>query len=74
MDPNRSKGKAEQLKGKIKEAAGALADDQSLKNKGRAEQVGGKIREGYGKIKDELRAEKEKNDEEELRTYDPDEA
>ena len=72
MDPNRTKGNAEQLKGKLKEAAGELTDDQSLKNKGRAEQLGGKIREGYGKVKDEIRAEKERQDEEEVRTYDPD--
>jgi uncharacterized protein YjbJ (UPF0337 family) len=72
MDKNRIEGKADQLKGKIKEASGALTDDESLRLKGQAEQVGGKLKEGYGKVKDELRAAKEQSDEREARSYDPD--
>ena len=73
MDKNRIEGKADQLKGKIKEVSGALTDDESLRLKGQAEQVGGKLKEGYGKVKDELRAAKEQSDEsEEARSYDPD--
>jgi uncharacterized protein YjbJ (UPF0337 family) len=72
MDKNRIEGKAEQLKGKIKEATGALTDDESQRLKGRTQQLGGKLQEGVGKLKDELRAEKEKSDEREARRYDPD--
>lgn len=72
MDKNRTKGKADQLKGKIKEAAGSLTDDESLKLKGRAQQAGGKLQEGYGRVKDELRAAEKQAEERRARRYDRD--
>jgi uncharacterized protein YjbJ (UPF0337 family) len=38
-------GKADQAKGRVKEAAGALADDERLKNEGKVEQAAGKVKE-----------------------------
>ena len=46
--PNKGEfeGMAEQAKGRIKEAAGAVTDDEELKNEGRVDQATGEIREG----------------------------
>jgi uncharacterized protein YjbJ (UPF0337 family) len=38
-------GEMDKMKGRAKEAAGALTDDQSLKNEGKADQVGGKVKD-----------------------------
>ncbi len=43
------KGKADQLKGKVKEAAGDLTDDQQLRDEGVADQVEGSVQETIGK-------------------------
>jgi uncharacterized protein YjbJ (UPF0337 family) len=41
-------------KGRIKEAAGDLTDDQDLKNEGKADRVGGKIKDAVDSVKDKL--------------------
>ena len=38
-------GKTDQIKGRIKEAAGVLADDDSLKREGQWDQAVGKVKE-----------------------------
>jgi uncharacterized protein YjbJ (UPF0337 family) len=38
-------GKTDQIKGRIKEAAGALTDDDRLKREGKLDQVVGKVKE-----------------------------
>jgi uncharacterized protein YjbJ (UPF0337 family) len=38
-------GKMDQVKGRIKEAAGALTDDDRLKREGRVDQMVGKVKE-----------------------------
>ena len=43
---------AMELKGRAKEAAGALTDDQDLKREGRADQRGGKLKQAGEKVKD----------------------
>lgn len=45
MSNDRIKGKAEELKGKIKGAAGDLVDDEQLEAEGRAEELKGKARQ-----------------------------
>jgi uncharacterized protein YjbJ (UPF0337 family) len=45
------KGKGEQAKGKVKEAAGDLTGNERLKGEGEAEQATGKVQEGYGTAK-----------------------
>jgi uncharacterized protein YjbJ (UPF0337 family) len=47
-------GKMDQIKGRIKEAAGVLADDDSLKNEGKLDQVAGKVKEKVERVKGKL--------------------
>jgi len=45
---------ADEAKGRVKEAAGDLTDNDSLKNEGKADQVGGKIKDAVDSVKDKL--------------------
>jgi uncharacterized protein YjbJ (UPF0337 family) len=49
-------GKMDQIKGRIKEAVGVLADDDRLKNEGQLDQVVGEVKEtarrGAEKVKE----------------------
>ena len=51
-----SDGTVDNAKGKVKEAAGDLSDDQSLKNEGKVDKATGKIKDAVGgagnKVKD----------------------
>ncbi len=47
-----SSGKSDQVKGRVKEAAGALTGDKKLKREGKADQSAGKIKRGVEKVKD----------------------
>lgn len=38
-------GKADELKGRVKEAAGSLLDDSDLKQRGRMDQAAGKVKQ-----------------------------
>jgi uncharacterized protein YjbJ (UPF0337 family) len=42
-------GKADQLKGRMKEKAGELSDDDRLRDEGAADQVSGGVQEAFGK-------------------------
>lgn len=44
--------KAEELKGRAKETAGAASDDEDLKNEGQADQAKSALHKGAEKIKD----------------------
>ncbi|MDP1570587.1 MAG: CsbD family protein [Vicinamibacterales bacterium] len=44
-------GKAEQLKGKVKQKTGALISDPDLEAEGVGDQVAGKVRETVGTVK-----------------------
>ena len=48
-------GKADEVKGRIKEAVGDLADDQDLKNSGKADKAAGKLKQGAEKVIDKAR-------------------
>jgi uncharacterized protein YjbJ (UPF0337 family) len=48
-------GKMDQIKGRIKEAAGALTDDDRLKREGQLDQVAGKVKETAAKVAESLR-------------------
>jgi uncharacterized protein YjbJ (UPF0337 family) len=41
-------GKADQVKGRVKQAAGDLAKDDQLRNEGAADEVKGAVEEGVG--------------------------
>jgi uncharacterized protein YjbJ (UPF0337 family) len=49
MNKDEVQGKADQLKGRIKEAAGDLTNDEELKNEGVEDEVAGKVQQGFGK-------------------------
>ena len=55
MDKDRATGVGHQVKGALKETAGKLTGDESLKAKGKAEKTGGRVQEGVGKGKDAVR-------------------
>lgn len=42
------------IKGRIKEAAGALTDNDDLKREGKADQAAGSIKEGIDKVRDKI--------------------
>jgi len=48
-------GKTDQVKGRIKEAAGVLTDNERLKRKGRLDQVVGKVKETAKRAVDKMK-------------------
>jgi len=42
----------DQAKGRVKQAAGDLTDDQDLKNEGKLDEMGGKVKEKVESVKD----------------------
>jgi uncharacterized protein YjbJ (UPF0337 family) len=51
MNRDELEGKAEALKGKIKQAAGDLADDPNLRDEGVADEVAGKTQDTLGRAR-----------------------
>ncbi len=47
-------GKTDELKGRVKEAAGALTGDKKLKQEGKTDQVVGKIKQNLDKAADQV--------------------
>jgi uncharacterized protein YjbJ (UPF0337 family) len=48
-------GKSDEVKGRVKEAAGALTGDKKLKREGKADQAAGKIKQKVGKLIDKVK-------------------
>jgi len=48
-------GKSDEMKGRVKEAAGALTGDSKLKREGKADQAVGKIKQKAEKVIDKLK-------------------
>lgn len=48
-------GAKDDIKGRVKEAAGALTDDEKLRNEGRLDQAVGKVKDELGKAVDKVR-------------------
>jgi uncharacterized protein YjbJ (UPF0337 family) len=48
-------GKSDELKGRVKEAAGALTGNQKLKREGKTDQTVGKIKQRVAKAIDRIR-------------------
>lgn len=63
MDRDRIEGKAKQVGGKIKDAAGRIIGDNETRIDGKVDQLEGKVQEGYGRVKDEIRAAQQERDE-----------
>lgn len=47
-----SNGKMDQAKGRVKQAAGDLTDDDELRREGKVDEQTGKIKEAVGKVAD----------------------
>ena len=48
-------GKTDELKGRVKEAAGALIDDDKLKREGKADQIIGKLKQKLEQVIDKVK-------------------
>ena len=48
-------GKTDELKGRVKEAAGALTGDKKLKHEGQTDQAVGKVKQNAEKVIDKVR-------------------
>jgi uncharacterized protein YjbJ (UPF0337 family) len=48
-------GKIDELKGRVKEAAGALAGDKKLKREGKTDQAVGKVKQKVEKVADKVK-------------------
>ena len=49
MNRDEMKGKTDQVKGKIKQAAGDLTDNDQLHDEGVADEAAGDVQEGFGR-------------------------
>ncbi len=50
-----SDGTKDDLKGRTKEAAGSLTDDQSLKTEGKVDRGTGKVKDAAGSVSDKVK-------------------
>jgi uncharacterized protein YjbJ (UPF0337 family) len=57
---NKIKGKVRNIKGRVKDAAGALTGDKSTQAEGWVDRAGGRIQEGVGEVERELDERSEK--------------
>jgi uncharacterized protein YjbJ (UPF0337 family) len=48
-------GKSDEVKGRVKEAAGALTGDKKLKRQGKADQAAGKVKQKVEKVIDKAK-------------------
>jgi uncharacterized protein YjbJ (UPF0337 family) len=48
-------GKSDELKGRVKEAVGALTDDKKLKREGKVDQAVGKVKQNVEKVVDKVK-------------------
>lgn len=51
MNRDELEGKKDQVKGKIKQAAGDLTDDERLHDEGVADEAAGDVQEGFGRAR-----------------------
>ncbi len=49
MNRDEIKGRTDQVRGKVKQAAGDLTDDDRLRDEGLADEAAGEVREGFGR-------------------------
>ena len=48
-------GTTDKIKGRVKEAVGALTNDKDLKNEGKVDQAGGALKDGIEKVIDKAK-------------------
>jgi uncharacterized protein YjbJ (UPF0337 family) len=49
-------GKVDELKGRVKEAAGAMTDNDNLRNEGQVDQAKGKVKQSIDKAADKVKS------------------
>jgi uncharacterized protein YjbJ (UPF0337 family) len=54
MNRDELDGKANKVKGRVKQAAGDLTNDENLRDEGVADQAAGNVQEGFGKARRKL--------------------
>ena len=59
---DKTEGKFDQVKGKIKEEVGDATGDRSTEWSGKAEQAKGHVKEGMGDLKEEVAEEKDRSE------------
>jgi len=50
-----SSGTADKVKGRVKEAAGAIANDKKLKSEGKVDQLAGKLKDAAENVVDKVK-------------------
>jgi len=60
-DENRAEGTKDDVKGRIKDAAGGLTGDESLQTEGKIDRAKGKIKDEVGKIQQDVATDDESN-------------
>jgi uncharacterized protein YjbJ (UPF0337 family) len=50
-----SDGSVDEAKGRVKEAAGSLTDDKSLKNEGKVDKASGNVKDAVGDAADKVK-------------------
>jgi uncharacterized protein YjbJ (UPF0337 family) len=54
MNRDELDGKASKVKGRVKQAAGDLANDEDLRDEGVADEAAGNVQEGFGRARRKL--------------------
>ena len=54
MNKDQIEGKAKELKGRLKQGAGDVLDDEDLRNEGVADEAEGEVQKGFGKVRDKV--------------------
>lgn len=57
MNKDQLKGRVEETKGSIKEAAGRMTGKPDLEDRGTVQKAAGKVQKTYGDVKDEVKKE-----------------
>ena len=55
MNKDQVKGRAEQVKGAVKEATGKVVGNDRLKTEGQLDQAAGKVQAGFGDLKEDVK-------------------
>lgn len=55
MNEDQVKGRGEQVKGSVKDAAGKLVGNESLQAEGKMDKAGGKVQATYGDTKEDVK-------------------
>lgn len=63
---NRMQGKGEELKGRVKDAAGGLTNDSDLQSEGKWDKLKGRAKDKLGEVQESLGREEKRSDRTEI--------